>query len=49
MIKQLIKYGMIAGIIYGLYYLLMLFPLEFIIIIGIVIICIVGYWISKLL
>jgi len=47
MIKELVKYGMIAGVCYGLYYLFMMFPLESIIIGGIILMSIVIYWINK--
>jgi hypothetical protein len=48
MIKQIIKFGFIIGMFYGLYYLASLFPLESVILIGIILICILFYWISEL-
>jgi hypothetical protein len=47
MLKQIVKYGTIAGVIYGLYYLFTLFPVECSIVIGIGSVCVIGYWISQ--
>ena len=49
MIKQIVKWGTVAAILYGLYYLFMLFPIEGIIILGIGSVFIIGYWISKII
>ena len=47
MFKQLFVLIILAGIIYGLYYLFMLFPEESTIIIGIILILLIGNYISR--
>ena len=49
MIKKIIKYGFIVAIIYGIYYLASLFPLESVVVGGILLILVIGYWIKQIL
>jgi len=48
MIKEIIKFGMIAAIMYGLYKLISIWPVESSIIIGGLLVCLIIYWLIKL-
>jgi len=49
MFKTIFKLIIIGGIIYGLYYILQLYPLESIITLGIMCILVIGYWLFKII
>jgi len=48
MIKQLIKIGFVIAIIYGLFKLFMIWPVESTILIGSLMVSLIIYWLIKL-
>jgi len=49
MFKTFFKLLIWGGIIYGLYYILQLYPLESVIALGIMLILVIGYWLLKII
>lgn len=48
MFKTILKFGLIAAVLVGLYYIIVNFPIESFAIVGILLIVLVFYWIYSL-